>query len=218
MKLLRAFFLLLVAANLMVFGYAVGYFGRPPGGSGESERLVNQLAPERIRIVGLGNPMTLVKAAPTTDACREFAGLSGDDAAKLAELVQPRAQQVRLTRRESDGQASHWVFIPTTGKADAERQVAQLKRLNITDHFIVQEPGPNQFMVSLGLFRSEQSAATRLQELKEKGIDEARTASRDAPRREAVVQISGPADIVAMITRQAAAELPSLKTVECHIP
>jgi hypothetical protein len=67
MKTLRVLALALLAANLLLFGYGAGYFGAPPGGVGEPERVANQIAAERIRVVGPGEASGPARSAPPVE-------------------------------------------------------------------------------------------------------------------------------------------------------
>jgi hypothetical protein len=74
---------------------------------------------------------------------------------------------------------SHWVYIPPlASKADAERKAGELKKLGVTEFFIVTEAGANQYAISLGIFSSEQGAKDQLESLKAKGVRSAKVGLR----------------------------------------
>ena len=63
----------------------------------------------------------------------------------------------------------------------AEKRVAELKEKDISEYFIVQEAGANQYAISLGLFKNETSAQTHLANIKLKGIHDAAIVPRNSP-------------------------------------
>jgi cell division protein FtsN len=65
---------------------------------------------------------------------------------------------------------SYRVYLPSLpSHAAAERQRAELTRLGIKDHYILEEPGKEN-AISLGLFNIEENAAALLGRLEEKGV------------------------------------------------
>ena len=67
-----------------------------------------------------------------------------------------------------------WVRIPPQrNRGEAERRVVELNLLGVSDTFIVQESGPNQNAVSLGLFKTENRARILLGQLRAKGVENA---------------------------------------------
>ena len=65
---------------------------------------------------------------------------------------------------------SYRVYLPSlASRAAAERQRAELTRLGIKDHYILEEPG-RENAISLGLFSIEENAAGLLGRLAERGV------------------------------------------------
>lgn len=62
---------------------------------------------------------------------------------------------------------------PQRNRGEAERRVVELNLLGVSDTFIVQESGPNQNAVSLGLFKTENRARILLGQLRAKGVENA---------------------------------------------
>ncbi len=119
-------------------------------------------------------------AARPAGICVAWAGLASDEADALdARLVAAGAKGVR-SRVEVP--SSWWVRVPPqSSKEQAERRVQELRQLGVTDTYIVQDAGPSQFAVSLGLFKTENRARLMLSQLSAKGVRnagvEARTTS-----------------------------------------
>jgi len=88
---------------------------------------------------------------------------------------------MQLRRRyANDETATWWVFMPPQGSRQAATiKTAELKGLGIEDYFIVQEDPNVRFAISLGVFRTEEAARNRLEELRSKGVRSAQVRARD---------------------------------------
>jgi hypothetical protein len=113
-------------------------------------------------------------------ACLAWPDLPVADADRLVALANKRYPGVTLSRSTVAAEGSNnWVFIPPLpSKADAERKAGELKKLGVSEFFIVSEAGPNQYAISLGLFASEQGAKDLLEALKAKGVRSAKVGLR----------------------------------------
>jgi len=189
---MRALFLLLVLANVAFFAWARLFAG---GGAGSDPApLSRQIEPQRLRVV---RPEELVPAAakavaapppvaaaPPLVKCVEWGAFSPADALRAEQALQPLQLGERLGQRKSEETAGWWVFIPPQAGAGSARQAAQrkageLKKLGVSDYFIVQEEGANRWAVSLGVFRSEEAAQARLAALRGLGVRSARIGPRE---------------------------------------
>jgi len=113
-------------------------------------------------------------------ACLAWPDLPVADADRLVALAHKRYPGVTLSRSTVAAEGgNNWVFIPPLpSKADAERKAGELKKLGVTEFFIVSEAGANQYAISLGLFSSEQGAKDLLEALKAKGVRSAKVGLR----------------------------------------
>lgn len=202
MQVLRPLFLLLVLGNLLLFAWGQGYLGTTA--DGEAERLAAQIEPDRLRLVGKGVPLPRA-VEPPPEACRALAGLEREAADKLVALISGRDAQLKVERRVPDEPKSWWVHIPPLPDgAQAAKKAAELSRLGVKDYYVMRESGPNQYAISLGLFKSEEAAKGYLAALLKKNVKAARMQTRDAAGKKAVVEVRGSADRLA----QALADLP----------
>ncbi len=116
----------------------------------------------------------------TTLVCVAYADLAEserDEIVAIAESVNPIP---RITTEMIEPPASWWVRIPPTGSRNAaEERARQLRAQDITDLFIVREQGPNQYAISLGLFRTEASARQHLADLQARQVRGAEIAARN---------------------------------------
>lgn len=121
-------------------------------------------------------PQPTVTPAPEV-ACFAWTGLNAAEAERLAALlgaggITPRQSTVAVP-------TSWWVRIPPLESREAaERRARELRAQGISDLFIVQEAGPNQFAISLGLFKTEPPSRQHLAQLRAKGVRGAAVSSR----------------------------------------
>ena len=72
------------------------------------------------------------------------------------------------------------MHFPSQGsRAAALRKAGELRRLGITEFFIVQEPGPSQWALSLGIFTTEDAAQEFLAALRPRGVRTAVISERE---------------------------------------
>ena len=210
MKTLRPLFYLLLAANIVLAALsALPLLGiQPPWApSGEADRLERQLAPEKIHVIGseaksantgttptaTSEPTLEAPATPDPNvvACAALRNLSLEATQQLTEQAgrQGNALSVRLSGVTP---TSYWVNIPPAGgKEGASKRGEALANAGIEDYIIVRDSGPNQFAISLGLFRSEEAANRLIEQLKKKNIKSARITVRDNTGNNARAEISG---------------------------
>jgi hypothetical protein len=170
---MRALFLLLLLANLVLLTYAwhVSHQSNP-----DATLFNQQLNADKVRIIA---PRPLVLPRPKR-ACLEWgpfgaseqkAAQSALEALKLGEHVSTHDVQVV---------AGYWVYIPPLkNKAEVERKIAELERLGVKDYYAVEGQGPMKNAISLGLFRTEEAATGYLEGLQQKGVRSARAGNRE---------------------------------------
>lgn len=111
-------------------------------------------------------------SAPPPPACLAWAELGEEEAARLADRL--REQGVEPVRHADSRIEAWWVRIaPARNRSTAEQHERRLRAQGIRDTFIVQEAGPSQFAISLGVFKTERRAHRLLEQLYAKGIDDA---------------------------------------------
>ena len=85
----------------------------------------------------------------------------------VASLALPGAAVQRAVA-DSGG---YWVYLPPLKtRAEVDRRVATLKARGVSDFYVVQEAGQWRNAISLGLFRSEETARNRAAKLRESGV------------------------------------------------
>ena len=72
----------------------------------------------------------------------------------------------------NDDKARYWVYMPPFDSLEAARAaIADLKAKGVADTFIIQDGGPQQLAVSLGLFSKKAMAEEFVAKLKSKGVE-----------------------------------------------
>lgn len=186
---MRLLFLLLLAANLGFFAWT--RFLAPPDPAVDRQPLSQQLEPHKLRIVTerelarAAAPPAKSKPAPPPPepakvACLEWGSFSPADASRAAQRLEPLTLGARLAQYRGEETASWWVHMPPQGsRAAALRKAAELKNLGVDDYFVLQDPAPLRWSVSLGVFSTEDAAKSHLQALREKKVRSAIISQRE---------------------------------------
>jgi len=235
---------LLVLANLLFYALGAGYFGRtdnPDAGRVEQQvvpermRIVSRgeapLVPAKPEPVAESAQPEAAPAVPVKETveappketkvdeapvCLAWHQLSVNDADRLTGLLSRRFGAFKLSRKmlASEGNG-WWVFIPSQpSKADADKKAAELRGLEITDFFVIQD-GPNRFAISLGVFSTEKGSQDRLAELKTKGVRSAVAARRPGKDSVVLLQARGPKGDKAALLAAVVDALPKAEAQGC---
>ena len=230
---MRVFVFLLILANLLFLAWTQGYFGAPA--NPDAVRLQRQLQPGRLTVVARGEPPPVPAkvetptkppeggagspteaAAASRNACLLLNELPTAEAEKLDGVLTERFAVFRIQRTLNPASGSYWVNIPPlASKQEADVKAAELKKLSVPEFFVVNESGPNNRAISLGLFSSREAAVTRLDMLRGKGVRSAKITERNVKPESVSMELHGPED-QADALRQAISEmLPESGAVAC---
>jgi hypothetical protein len=177
----RLLFLLLLAVNIALFAWS--HFLAPADPGIDRQPLARQVAPGKLRIVresdlGKSRPAP-PRAAPAADkprapapiACLEWGSFNAAEASRAQRALDALELGARLAQFRGEEPARWWVHFPPQGsRANALKKAAELRKLGVTDFFIVQESGPTQWSLSLGLFTTAEAAKAHLASLQERGV------------------------------------------------
>lgn len=223
---MRTLFLLLVLANLAFFAW-VNFIGELDTQS-DPRPLARQLTPEKLRILppepaaqaqAAVAPKPAAEAPPARVACIEWGGFTPADAARAGEALAPFALGPRLSQRQVDDVANWWVYIPPRGnRPEAQKKVGELKARGVEEFFIVQDPGPFQYAVSLGVFKTEAAATSRLEALRAKDVRTAVVGKRETALQKTWFQVRGADDALAAKLREMAQGFPGSEVHDCPAP
>lgn len=213
---MRLFFFLLLLANVAFYAYA-NYLA--DGRSIESQLLDQQINPEKIRV--LSSAEVAARAvrrpdAPAAGACLELGAFGAIDAAKVQEALVQLALGERLSQRTLEESAGYWVFMPSQGsRQGALQKAAELKRLGITEFFVVQDDPKFRFAISLGVFKTEDAARTFLDQLRGKGVRTAQLGPREAQVQKIYFQVRNVAEPVVSRLNDLKQGFPGSELKEC---
>jgi hypothetical protein len=178
---MRAVFLALLAANLLLFAWS-RYFSEDE--TAADGVVLRPSEPERLKIVP--------PAGGTATGCLEWGSFTVAEYSRAEKALEPLALGPRISQRRLEETAGWWVFIPSQGsRAGAFRQAAELKALGINDYFIMGEETDIPWALSLGVFRSERAALARLAALRELGVRNALSGQRDTALPKLWLQVKG---------------------------
>jgi hypothetical protein len=190
---MRTLFLLLVLANLLFLAYA--HVARE-GANAESQVSQLQMSPEKVKLLksagqpvvespkappGKAIPPALPKElAPIPAACIEWGLFAGPAVARAeAALAKLGLTEGRVERAVADA-GGYWVYMPPLKtKPEIDKKIAELKKLNVTEFFVVQDAGQWKNAISLGIFRTDEAAQAYLAKLKEQGVRSAVSTRRE---------------------------------------
>ncbi len=218
---MRAFFLFLVLANLAFLAWAS--FVSKGDTQSDPRPLARQIAPEKLRIVaaaasGTNPPAEASPApAPAALACLEWGGFAPADVVRASEALEPLSLGRRLTRHPvTDDSASWWVFMPPrANRQDAQKKAAELKALGVDEYFVVQDEGPQRFAISLGIFKTEAAAESRLESLRARGVKSAQAGRRDTASQKVYLQVRPAEEALAAKLREIAESFAGSEVREC---
>ncbi|MEO8409597.1 MAG: SPOR domain-containing protein, partial [Propionivibrio sp.] len=107
--------------------------------------------------IGGGNEVSNTLAAPPV--CLLLADLPPADAETFEAVLADRFAAFKVQRTVTTAAGSYWINIPPLpSKQEADAKVAELKKLGVVEYFIVQQSGPNNLAISLGLYSRRPAA------------------------------------------------------------
>lgn len=160
-------------------------------------------------------PPAPAAAAPVLpQACTVIGGLAESEADALMQAAITGKPGLRSERKTSSTPTAWWVRIPPAGGREAaERRVAELRGQGVSELFIVNDPGPNQYAISLGLFKTEAKAQQHLASLQAKQVRGAGIASRSTTVHR--IEVRGPVTTLKTLTSSPAVRRSGATISEC---
>ncbi len=214
--MIRKVFWVLILANAGLFAYLK--WGGPLTQDGGG--LQPALNPEKIKLLGFSPPpmaSMVVPAsapvvipaapaesasnsarsapdAPVADACLEWGEFSGSDLARAREDLAGLKLGAALTQREVEHSIGYWVYIPPLkDRAAVNAEVARLKKLGVTEFFVVQEKGKWLDAISLNVFKTREMAKKFQDRLRAKGVKDTVIGERQTRLKFTVYTLRNPA-------------------------
>ncbi len=143
--------------------------------------------PQAVSAVAASAPALILDPVLATKGrkqCMEWGEFSGSGLAQVQTALSALKLGDKETQRSVEHASGFWVYIPPLkNHAEVQRKIAQLKALGVNDHFVVQEEGEWLNAISLGVFRTEESAQKFLTGLRGKGVRTAKVGERKSKLR-----------------------------------
>jgi hypothetical protein len=199
--MLKFLFWILLLANVGLFAYERGYLAAWLPDGREPQRMEHQLNADNVKLIPAGEAEAKPAAdaatgsadvRPAEAACSEIAGFDQAGAKRFDGAVQTLALGDKLSRREVEEAAHNIVYIPSQGsKEGADKKAAELRHLGISDFYVIQDAGDLHWGISLGVFKTEESARALLATLSQKGVHSARLGTHSVTSTKVVYQVRG---------------------------
>jgi hypothetical protein len=183
---MRTLFLALVFANVafLAYRYYVTHYASPG-----TDPVAHQLRPDRIRILSPGEVARLA-ASRRGVPCIELGPIAAGDAARAEEAAAGLGAGLKVSQRRADEPTRWWVYIPPLASRQAAAQrVAELKKQGIEDSSLVSDEPSWRNAISLGVFRSEDAANNRAENLRKRGVRGVQVAPREGAGGRVYVQL-----------------------------
>ena len=210
--MMKFVFALLVTANLVLL-IAQGWMSDDVR---EPDRISRQFNAERIVLL-LQEPAPAAVAPPAAQACLELGDFSKQAAVVFEKRLAQLALPVLPKKRTVMEPQTQMVFVPPkNGSAGAAQRLAQLRALGFTDTVILQEPSQWRGGISLGLFKSSESARAQLEQARRAGVPDARIEPYPVAASRAAYQLRGLDQTMRSAVRAIAVDFPGIETRSCE--
>lgn len=181
--MLRFFFWIFLIINGLLLALNFGLLGNWSNEEREPSRMKLEKNADKITLMSANAAQDLIEAntkkIEPTLACLELTGFTLAEGKSFDEKLKPLVLATRLTRTELAEVATNMVYLPSLGSKDAaEKKAAQLRKLGVTEFYVVQDQTPLRWGISLGVFKTPEAAKAHLANLAKKGLKEAKLAPR----------------------------------------
>ncbi|SFH86123.1 Sporulation related domain-containing protein [Collimonas sp. OK307] len=200
--MLKIIFWLLILANATLFAMQKGYLGALYSDGREPTRISKQLQADKIKMtvaeaasaaVASTEPLTPATAAADPApvvACTEIGNFAAAEARRFSSKLAERAPNVKFVRRETQEVASHMVYLPSLGsKEAADKKADEIRRLGISDFFVIQDSSALRYGISLGIFKTDEAAQKQVASLAKRGLGGAKVGTRTASSSKVAFQL-----------------------------
>ena len=220
---MRILIFLLILVNLLFLAWTQGLLGS--SSNPDAVRVQQQLLADQVKVVSRDEPPEVITPpekpkkvveVKVVDICLELSDLPIAEVAQVEGMLAEKLPVFKSERTAISGTSSYWVIIPPlANKGEVDTKVAELKQLDISEFFVVQESGPYNRAISLGLYTSNAAATSQLERLRKKGVRSARIIERVVKPTTASLVIRGPAAQADSLSQAILGVLPESKPVVC---
>lgn len=196
--MLKIFFWILLAANIVLFAFQRTYFNAPSTGKHEPERLAYQYQEDRIRLLSpdeINRDIAKSKAAQditTAGSCMDTAPFNKAETAgferQLPSLSMNKGDIRRIPVRENQ---AYMVFIaPAASQKAAEEKIAELEKKGIKSYYLIRDSGELKWAVSLGVFKTREAAEKHAADMEKTGLADIHVAPRGLASEKTVYRLN----------------------------
>jgi SPOR domain len=149
----------------------------------------------------------------------EWSDFSGSDLTRANDALTPLKLGNKLSSRPIEYSSGFWVYLPPLkDKAAIAKKLEQLKARGVSEYFVVAEAGEWQHAISLGVFKSEESAQNYLTILKDSGVNSAKVGERASKLKATIFVFKQVDEALVEQLKTLQKDFPSseLKSVECR--
>lgn len=112
-------------------------------------------------------------------SCMEWGDFSGPDLDRATIFLSGLQLGDKITKRLVEHDTGYWVFIPPLKNKNAvNRKIGELRNLGVKDYFAVTSEGRWRNAISLGVFKTRDSAQNLYSQLRAKGVRSAQIGER----------------------------------------
>jgi hypothetical protein len=112
-------------------------------------------------------------------ACTEIGNFTAAEARRFSSQLAERTPAIKFVRRETQEVASHMVYLPSLGsKEAADKKADEVRRLGISDFFVIQDSSALRYGISLGIFKTDEAAQRQVASLAKRGLSGAKVGTR----------------------------------------
>lgn len=157
--------------------------------------------------------------APAAVVCLEWGEFSGSDLMRASTALSALHLGDSLVQQQTEHDSGYWVYIPPLkSRAEVDKKISQLKARGVVEYFVVNEAGKWQNAISLGIFKTEDSAQKFLGALAAKSVISARVGERTSKLTFTIFELKNMDAGMAGKVRALQEEFPGseLKTVACN--
>ena len=213
--MLKLFFSVLLLANLGLFAHQHGYLGGLFPDGREPARMGKQIKADSVRLI-MPEPAPLAgKLASAPAACLEIGNFDNADALRFEQRLAALKPAAQFMRGNVVEPSRHMVLIASQGSKDAaDRKAGELRRLGITDFFVMPE-GEQRWGISLGIFKTEEAARAHLATVAQKGVHSARLGRFGKPETKSAFQLRAMDAVVKANVMKILADFPKQESRGC---
>lgn len=129
---------------------------------------------------------------PNGAACLEWGDFTGTDLTRATAALAGLKPGDKLSQRQIEHSIGYWVYIaPLKDKAAVNQKVAQLRARGVDEYFVVQEEGQWLNAISLGVFKTRESAQKFLDDLRAKDVRTAQIVERVSKLKATIFVLNG---------------------------